>query len=224
MPPIKMTRAEYQNKYGVPVESPYQEPQGVEPNYFQRVGEDFNARRTALEEVNKRQATGQQTFPETVLQHAGQVAGGVTDIVSELPVVRNIFGMIGKGVQSLSETKPIQALGKVAKPAVSAVVNKYQGLSPRAKSNISSAVNVASILPLGKAGQVAGKSTGEVLGEAATKSGIFLEKSGLKSAKAELENFARKLTRPEPTPAVKLAEVPRTTETGLFNKDIVAPT
>lgn len=143
---LRMTREEYEAKYGV--KAPVSQPQQTEPNYFERVGADLAKRG---ENITKAVSKGAESFGKEVvpksllsagLQTAGNVAGGALD-------------MIGEGVSSVLKTtgleKPVSnVVSKIAETSpVKRVTDFYNTLSPQSQANLDSIANIGSILTAG---------------------------------------------------------------------------
>lgn len=167
--PIKMTRAEYQTKYGVaPVTTPTQpvEPQG----YLSAVGSDikaiggdiskrFGTAKTAIEKAQ----LGEQSPISAALQTVGQVAGGVGDIAYRgIKAIAPEFVEQGvkKTIGAIAETKPVQDIAKG--------YGEFKQARPEAAANIEAVGNIASLLPIGKAGQLGVKAAPGAIKKAGT--------------------------------------------------------
>lgn len=121
-----------------------------DPGFSQRVKKDFQERRAKLDEINlSDQSTGSK-----ILQHAGQVAGGVGDIILEgikvltpQPVEKAVKGVIEKGVGKAMENPDIAN--------VAMKIQEWAKAHPEAAGNLEALINIAGIIPEGKAVDVA---------------------------------------------------------------------
>lgn len=144
------------------------------PNYVGRLKEDFQTRQEEVKNIN----SGDASFPEKVLQNAGQVAGGVVDIVSEAPVIKQGLDLVGKGIKKLSETTPIKAVGEVVSPVTKKAVDTYESLPENIQKDLEAVVNIASIVPVG-----AGAKGAVVAGEKALAGGAKVAGTAAKTVK-----------------------------------------
>lgn len=164
-------------------------------SFGQDIKESFKSRTDKLSEGYLRQQQGKQSVGESILQTVGQGAGLIGDVA---------FSGVSRLASAITPDaieKPVVEAGKklitkaVSTPLVSGAVSKYQKFAeeqPRAASNIGAVGNIASMIPVGKAGSVAGKvvgktalNTAKVVGKAgeqvATK-GANLSKFGISQA------------------------------------------
>lgn len=186
--------------------------------FFGRVADDakkrFNNALSSGEEFQK----GNQTFPELALQTGGQMAGLAGDAIGQ--------GLV-TGARTLSAVtpdfieQPIKDAGKAAIQsapgqavvgAVKSGVEAYRGFkedNPRLARNVEAAANIASILPLPKAANVAGKVSlkagdlamdtakagakvaGKKLAGTADNAASRLVQSALKLQPNDIRNFAK---------------------------------
>jgi hypothetical protein len=185
---------------------------------------DFAKRNTNVIEAKTKVAEGKQSTASGIFQAIGQTAGFVGDVGFDVlksalkPEVRKKIGDFTTGV-----VKNILAI-----PDVQKQIEAYQSFkekSPELASNLEAALNIASILPVGKAVRV-GVKAGETALEGTTKIGPVLKEGAEEAIKAEKGAFIRDLIRPQQTKTVREAQVDRTTETGVgpFKKSVVAPT
>lgn len=164
-------------------------------SFGQDIKESFKSRTDKLSESYLRQQQGKQSVGESILQTVGQGAGLIGDVA---------FSGVSRLASAITPDvieKPVVEAGKklitkaVSTPLVSGAVSKYQKFAeeqPRAAANIGAVGNIASMIPVGKAGSVAGKvvgktslNTAKVVGKAgeqvATK-GANLSKFGISQA------------------------------------------
>lgn len=106
-----------------------------EPGYIDRLKSSFQGRQEEIKDIN----SSGVSLGEKVLQNVGQVAGGVSDIVSEAPGIKQGLDIVGKGIAKVPGVK--QVAGKVAET--------YNKLPERAKDNLEAVGNIASIIPVG---------------------------------------------------------------------------
>jgi hypothetical protein len=143
---------------------------------------------------------------ESGLRTVGGVAGATFAPITEAPIVRPALEAIGTGISKI--------------PSVDIIVNKANELAIKYPERAKDFQDIVNIAILG-----GGKTAQKPLATALEKTGVGLEKSGIKSAETATKTFAEKLVMPVETKAVKLAQVGRTTEAkGFFKKDIIAPT
>lgn len=175
---IKTKYPEYQNiddetLYNKIIEKyPVYKSQIKEPTYTDRLKEDFQKRQEEVKNIRGSSAS----LPEKILQEAGQVAGGVFDIVAEAPVIKQGLDIAGKGIQKLSETAPIKKAGEVLAPVTQKAVDTYKALPENIQKDLEAVVNIASIIPVG-GGAMAGVKAGEKV-LAGSKAGV----KGIKTA------------------------------------------
>jgi hypothetical protein len=146
-------------------------------SFTEDVKQSFKTRTDALSEGYLRQQQGKQTLGESVIQTLGQGAGMIGDVAF------SGASRLASAVTPDFIEKPVVEAGKklltkaVSTPLVSKAVSGYQKFAesqPRAAANIEAVANIGSLLPIGKAGQVAGKVTGKTL----LKSGQMVGKAG----------------------------------------------
>jgi hypothetical protein len=189
------------------------------PGYFSRVaskyqqaGQDITeATKTAMEPGGIAPLKGARLG----LRTAGAVAGSVFAPITELPGIKQGLDLASTGIEKLSETKPIKALGDLFSP-IAEVALKY----PEATKDINDAINIAMVAYAGKTKPVKGEP--KILAKAGQK----LETQAGKVVEQNKQNFLEKLVRPEQTKAIKEAQVGRTSEvgTGIFKKSKITPT
>lgn len=133
-----------------------------EPSYAQRLGADIQKRGAQARESQAAYDRGEQSLIETRFQQFGKAgAGTIADVVGTTvgSAYRNLVpDAIQRGVSAAGEYVSDSAVGDVAKDYAGVVGEKYGEFAsenPRAARNIESAVNVASLLPIGKAAAAA---------------------------------------------------------------------
>ena len=114
--------------------------------------EELEQRGTEMLKAGERYQLRKQTFPETILQAGGQIAGGITDVA--------LAGVKAITPEFIEEPikKGLQKIGEI--PVVQDMAMKYQSWAtqnPRAAADLEAVVNIASLIPVGKGAQVAGK-------------------------------------------------------------------
>jgi predicted nucleotidyltransferase len=107
--------------------TPLSVEQPKEPGYFASVGTDWTTRADKVSNILARETP----LPIKAVQVFGQGAGAAANTVESLPVVKQVFGAIGSGIDWLSKTKPIQYVGnKIGDASVSDVVSASYKLNP----------------------------------------------------------------------------------------------
>lgn len=194
------------------------------------VSKDLEGRGQQMQESYTRQLEGKQSPAGTALDTAGAVAGGIFDIAAEgVKSVNNALGGLpGKALTELPG--PINSIKQLSQtPAGKEVATKageaYQSVKeahPGGVQHAESALNIASILPVG----MGAKAGTEVTGKALQMSGKGLQASAEATTQGSIKRFASELVRPEETKAVRTSEVGRTTEKGIgpFKSSVVAHT
>lgn len=125
----------------------------AKPNFFQRVGEDFNKRGQEVIK-NSQQFAANPSIGNLVqqgFQTAGQFAGGVGDIFGEAlsPAINKVVDKVSDipAVQNIATSEPASdGLDKVSGTMES--YKQWAQEHPEAAKNLESAVNIASLLPL----------------------------------------------------------------------------
>src|SRR3990167_6991663 len=180
------------------------------------ISDDLSKRAEKGSEAILSAQRGEQSKFSAGLQVLGQGAGAVGDIafaglkaLTPKFIEKAVGSAVGAGAKKIAETDTAQVIAEK--------YGQFKAQHPEAAANLEATGLLGSILPVGKGAQL--------LGKGAAKGGIItgkaLEISGISSAVAQKKAFARELTRPVQTKAVREAEVARTTEKGLFKKDIV---
>lgn len=164
-------------------------------SFGQDIKESFKLRTDKLSESYLRQQQGKQSVGESILQTVGQGAGLIGDVAFS-GVSRLASAITPDAIEKPAVEASKKLITKaVSTPLVSGAVSKYQKFAeeqPRAAANIGAVGNIASMIPVGKAGSVAGKvvgktalNTAKIVGKAgeqvATK-GANLSKFGISQA------------------------------------------
>lgn len=145
-----------------------------EPGFFERLKQDVQKAGTGISEAGQRYEAGQQSGLETLAQGAGSVIGGITSAVSEVPIVHEAIGALGSGINAIVSTIPQEKRQQV--------VDMYNSLSPREKANIEAILNIASVVPAVKGGELIGKAA--ITG---AEKGIDLGKASLEATGAAMK-------------------------------------
>jgi hypothetical protein len=193
------------------------------PGLVKNVKEDFDTRKEKVEAAKTKTKEGKQSMVSTIFQTLGQGAGLVGDIGFD--VLKSVFKPeIRKGVDDFTAAtvkKIIQT------PVVEDQIKHYKSFKenhPELAGNLEAALNIVSVLPIGK-GAALGVKAGERALKATTKVGKTVEEGAQVGLKNESKQFVKDLVTPEQTKAVKEAQVGRTTETGTgpFKKSVIEP-
>ena len=150
------------------------EQQAQKPSYLERLKEDFQTRREEIQGINKSDIS----LPEKVLQHGGQIAGGVFDIVAEAPGIKQGMDIAGSGIKKLSETAPIKAAGEALSPVTQKAVETWESLPENIRKDIEAGINIASIIPTGLGARNVVKTTAGAL-----EKGAEIAKTGARTVK-----------------------------------------
>lgn len=135
------------------------ESQPQEPGFLDRLKGDFQERKQEVKEIN----SSDISLPEKLLQNVGQIAGGATDIVTELPGVKQGLELAGKGIQKVAKVPGV-------KQAVETAGEVYGAIPERGRKNIEAVVDIASLVPVGlgaKGSIVAGEKAAQTLAKGA---------------------------------------------------------
>ena len=184
--------------------------QGIQRDYLKRVERAGN-----IADITRMpgKVGGSQAFPSGILQIAGQGAGSALDVIGRgvSAIIPDIVEKpIIKAISSVIQTDTAQdAIG---------IYNAFKTKHPEVAANAEAGLNLLVLFGLPKAGKQVGKPISGL--------GSVLEKGGTKTKLGEAQKFARKLTKPMETKAVKIAEVARTSERGFgpLKRSIVSPT
>lgn len=139
-------------------------PEPKQPGFLSRVGSDLSKRVSNVKEIfsdakeDNGVASGFFRPLESGIRAVGQVAGGVGDVIGQAGVsgfralpdsIENPIRQVGRDVM---QTGAGETIGQAAQ--------KYENWAqknPRAAKDLEGIVNIASLLPVGKGAQVAGK-------------------------------------------------------------------
>lgn len=148
------------------------------PGFGQRVKQDFTERKGKVEEIKQ----SDFTKGSKVLQNAGQVAGGVGDIIWEglksiTPdkLEKKIVETATKGIQKVMENPKAQE--------IKTKIESWAKLHPEAAGNLEALFNIASLVPEGKAVELGAKG--------AVKAGTKVAATGLDVATMTEKGIAR---------------------------------
>lgn len=181
---IKATQASH-----APAHDPLTPPMtpGAAPRtFFSGLSQDFARRSDIVGEIGARQNTGQQGMASTVLQGAGQVAGGIGDVFAEALAAADRALTGGKIGGALTNVMGDIAGTKTAQNAFGA----YQGFkqdNPVAAANLEAAVNIASVVPVGKGAQLGAK--GVVAGAEKVAGSEMVQSAAIQATKSAEKNL-----------------------------------
>lgn len=160
------------------------------PGFLERAGAKLKERGQKIAETFKErpmESTGFRNL-ETSARVLGQVAGGIGDVAGEAAVstYKTVVPEIAQEEVKKTGVGLLRTeIGQSALRALeegSDVYSKWAEANPNASKDIEAVVNIASILPVGKASQIAGKGVlkaGQLAGKTAVKAGkTVAEKSG----------------------------------------------
>lgn len=127
--------------------------------FLNDVKKSFQSRTDRLSSGYARQMTGKQTLQESFLQTGGQAVGLAGDVlfsgVSALTpqFIKDAIGSAGKAAVD----NPIGQAGLNALSQGLGAYTKWKEQNPRSADDLEAVVNIASVFPVGKGAQVAGK-------------------------------------------------------------------
>lgn len=137
------------------------------PGLLSRIGQRFSERDNQMNVAEQRK----QSVPEKFLQSMGAAAGFVTDAIGE--TAKSAYNALPRPARNAAEVTGRAILetpvGKVGLDAAEQGVEAYQSWkseNPRDAANLESIVNIVSLFPPVKGGQVVGKTGATVAGEA----------------------------------------------------------
>ena len=149
--PIPITRAEYQAKFGQ-LPASMTKPIGEQPQEQGLPGQ-LSQRATDVGGAISDTLTGKVNPVSGVLRGVGGVAGGLTDVVGagleKIPGVKQVTGLIGKGIGKLAET----GAGKATISGISSFAEKH----PELAADIKAVGNIAGAATMVGGGGVAKK-------------------------------------------------------------------
>lgn len=138
---------------------------GAPGSFLSDVGNTLSSAYQGVGKAVNDAATGQDSHPviSGALQAGGAIAGGLTgllnDAATHLPVVGGLIkgaeGIVGQGIGAAAQTGPGQA--------VTGLIQAFQQAHPEASADIGSAVNIASLLPIGEGLGAAAKGASEAI-------------------------------------------------------------
>ncbi len=187
------------------------------------VGEDFKRRDAIVKENKGKVARGEMSEASGLFSAMGQAAGMIGDVGFD--VFKSIFKPeVRKKVDDYT-----QAVAKkiIETPVVADQIKLYGSFKenhPELASNLESALNIVSVIPMAK-GVAVGAKVGEKALETGVKVAKVVETGAEDTLKANKGAFIKDLVTPEQTKAVKIDQVGRTTETGKgpFKKSVIEP-
>lgn len=145
-----------------PISGPSTQPTPQPKGFLSRLGsgisEAFGQRGKNISESFQTD----QGIQSKAFQTVGQVAGGIGDIATE--TVKAGFQSLPQGVQDVTKSAGVAVLntapGKVAIDALQGGMEtweRFKEADPETAKNVEAVLNIASILPIGKAGQLGAK-------------------------------------------------------------------
>lgn len=177
--------------------SPKQPVEQKEPGVAENLGKNLAKRAHDIADVFQQPET--TPLPAKIgrglLRTGGAVAGGIGDIVgagisAAVPdfIEKPVMGAIGGAVKGALESEP----GRAATEA-------YGRLSPEIQKDIGAVGNIASLVPIGRGGQVAAQAAKEVVPTAVRAAATTPGLIG-RTAQKSLVNEALEIVSPRPTP------------------------
>jgi len=192
--------------------------------FVESVKQDFAERVEGVEEAADIYQRGEQSLASGALQVAGEAVGGLTDFfmraLSSLTpdiIEKPIVAGAEKIIIGAAETDIGQDIAKR--------IAEWANQNPEASKNLEAIVNIASVLPAGKAAQIGGKLFQKAADPVIKATGTALKESGAKVLAQQTQKFVRELVRPLQGKKVREAQVPRTTEKGRLaaKRSTIAP-
>ncbi len=219
-PPERISFEEFSGGESVNVFKPETEDEKL--SFAQRFGEDLEKRRALAGEISDAVTSGEQSFAEGVLQIAGKVGVmGTFDLIGQglVSAFRALPDFIEKPIRTASSFLLETDLGKSGLNKIEQGVeayNEFKEANPRFARNLEAIIDIGLIFapvrpkvktPPTRAGVIGARLEERAVTQVLEKRGTFIER----------------LVRPEPTKAVREAEVRRTAERGIFKTKEVAP-
>lgn len=139
---LKMTREEYEAKYGMPAPvSPKKE------NYFKRVGQAFQQGGEEVVSGVKSASEAElpiQTVGRGALRTTGAVAKAAIAPVIEAPGIKQGLNLAGQGISKLSQIPQVQKLGESLSPITERLMQLAEK-HPETKKDIEDIINIATL-------------------------------------------------------------------------------
>lgn len=172
----------------------------LQPGFLSRVGEDLKKRGSSIAQTFKDTVSGKINPLDTGIQTVGAVAGGVNDIIGE--GIKSGVNALPQGVKDTARSIGVDILQtQVGQAGLSAIkqglekYNQWKEQNPVGAKNLESVLNIASLFPVGKGGQVAKEGTEQVV-----KAGVNVAENGAVLAKRATEKIVKRIGTPDPTP------------------------
>ena len=176
--------------------------------------------------------SGLQTPAEGALQLTGKVGAGLAlDAIGEglvstarglsnitPDVIEEPLTNFAKEQFSIFMDQPLMQMGLEALKTGGDKWGAWSAENPRAARNIESVVDIGLI-----AAPVKGKPKVATSPSALERGAAALETKAVEQVSSTRQDFLTKLVRPKQTPSVKLSQVGRTTEEGVFRNKVIAP-
>lgn len=202
----------------VPASNPFDQfdaPSKAANGVISNIGDDWNKRLLTGTQDLARGFVGQQSMPESLGQAAGQVAGGIWDVPTE--VAKSAWGDIPHGAaEAINESSVGQKLGNALMQggqSVSDVTEAY----PRATRNAEAVANLM--------GFEGAKKVGEIGASPIAPAGQAIYDSGKASADAARHAYVQEMVLPKETPTVKAEMATRMAPgEGWFGRNTYIPT
>lgn len=147
------------------VQSAITNPGLQQKGFVSRVGEDLKSRITNIAGTLGEQARGEINPAETRIRVVGQAAAGVGDVLAQGIISATPEKVKAVGLDLL-QTKAGQAGISAIKKGLD-IYNEWATKNPRIAKDLEGVLNIASILPVGKGGQMAGKGAVSIAGKTA---------------------------------------------------------
>lgn len=137
-------------------------------SFFSKLGDALKSRASNFADTSRAVNSGQITSPEATLRGAGQIAGAVSDVagIALGGAVKTAYKALPQqGQQNLKSigTAAINSRpGQAVMGGVQSGMEAYGGFkerNPRLATNLEAAGNIASVIPVGFGGKVAGKES-----------------------------------------------------------------
>lgn len=161
-------------------------PTSEQPSLISSLRADYEKRTENVKAAKNRYAFGQQGFLSTVLQGAGEFAGAAVDTATEVLKAADrkitggkITGAVETAVDAIAETPAAKAAAEQ--------VASFSNAHPVAAENIEALLNIASVLPVGKAAKAVGDVTKTAAKGAAQAAAPVTEKAALAIGDRSLE-------------------------------------
>lgn len=203
-------------------------PVSQNQGFLQRTKEDLLRRGSNLKETWKAGQTGQDPL-STALQYGGQVAGAVTDVLGQ--VTKSATGAYVKtfnledDVEVLKQTGASLLQSPLGQEALSAIgqgmaaYTAFKQKHPTVAKDLEAVVNIASLLPTGKAAQLTVRGA-KNLAETGVDAAKNLVETGVDVAKSvaskptefvvdTVENLSKKIARPDVSEATLVSLNPK---------------